>query len=108
MARLLWFIFMLAVGAALLAGASWAAAYTGLGDLLGAPPPEMGTQSTSFLWHGLPGVRGTPRVWRFAFSPTRIPGAPEVRVYVTPTGHVVLTEPSDLAERLKAFHNTGY
>jgi hypothetical protein len=108
MARLLWLVFMLALVSVLLAGASWAAAYSGLGNLLGAPPPVMGTQKTTFLWDGLPTVRGHPRVWKFSFYPTRIPGAPEAVVYVSPIGRVILTDPSDLAERIKAYHNTGY
>jgi hypothetical protein len=108
MARLFWFAFMLALAALLLAGVSWVAAYTSLGNLLGAPPPQMGTQTTTFLWKGLPKLRDHPRVWSFAFAPTSIPGAPKVRVYISPSGRVVLTEPADLAARLSAFHNTGY
>lgn len=104
MARLFWLTLMAAFGAALLAGASWAGAYTAVGMLLGSPPPEMGNQSISFLWQGMPQLPGHPRVWRFAFGPTRIPGAPTVRIYVTPFGHVVETEPADLEERVKALH----
>ncbi|MGH7703350.1 MAG: hypothetical protein ACREMO_09670 [Gemmatimonadales bacterium] len=108
MARLFWLICMLAFGAALLAGASWAAAYHGMGTLLGAPPPQMGRQTTTFLWHGSPKLPGHPRVWSFAFGPTRIPGTPNVRIYVTPIGHVVQTEPADLAARIYAFHHPPY
>jgi hypothetical protein len=104
MARLFWLTLMAAFGAALLAGASWAGAYTAVGMLLGAPPPEMGTQSTTFLWDGAPELTGHPRVWRFAFGPTVIPGAPSVRIYVTPFGHVLVTEPADLEARIKAMH----
>jgi hypothetical protein len=104
MARLFWLTVMAAFGAALVAGASWAGAYTAVGKLLGSPPPEMGTQSTTFLWNGMPQVPGHPRVWRFAFGPTRIPGAPTVRIYVTPLGHVVTTEPADLEARIKLLH----
>jgi hypothetical protein len=43
-------------------------------------------------------------VWRFAFGPTVIPGAPTVRIYVSLRGQVVATEPADLAERVKALH----
>ena len=49
MARLFWLTVMAAFAAALLAGASWAGAFLAVGTLLGSPPPEMGTQSTSFL-----------------------------------------------------------
>ncbi len=108
MARLIWWTMILAVLAALLFGASWAAAYTSVGQLLGAPPPQMGKQTTTFLWHGVSQIRGRPLAWRFAFAPTLIPGAPSVRIYVAPTGHVLRTEPADLASRLRGFHNTGY
>jgi hypothetical protein len=104
MARLFWLTVMAACAAALLAGVSWVAAIMAVGTLLGAPPPEMGTQSSSFLWEGAPQLAGHPRVWRFAFGPTVIPGAPTVRIYVTPLGQVAATEPADLAARVKALH----
>jgi len=104
MARLFWLTVMAAFVAALLAGASWAAALMAVGTLLGAPPPEMGTQSTTLLWEGAPQLPGHPRVWRFAFGPTKIPGAPTVRIYVSPLGQVVATEPADLEARVKALH----
>jgi hypothetical protein len=89
-------------------GASWAAAFNSVGTLLGAPPPKMGSQSTSFLWGNLPHIREHPPLWRFAFGPTVIPGARTVRIYVGPWGRVVSTEPSDLVAKLEAFHRTGY
>src|SRR5204863_337283 len=89
MARLFWLTVMAAFAAALLAGASWAGAFLAGGTLLGSPPPEMGAQSTSFLWGGMPQLPDHPRVWRFTFTPTVIPGAPTVRIYVTPLGRVV-------------------
>ena len=108
MARLIWFTLMVAIAAAVVAGVSWGLAYNGVATLLGDPPPEMGRQTTTFLWDGLPDVEGHPRVWSFAYSPTRIPGAPDVRVYVSPIGHVVETEPADLPTRVKLLHATGY
>jgi hypothetical protein len=108
MARLFWLLLILAFLGALAMGASWAAAYSSVGTILGAPPPRMGTQSTSFLWRELPKLRQNPAVWRFAFYPTAIPGATSVRIYVDHWGRVVSTEPRDLADRLVAFHRTGY
>jgi hypothetical protein len=104
MARLFWLAVIAAFFGALLAGASWAASLSAVGTLLGAPPPEMGRQSTTLLWQGAPQLPGHPRVWRFAFGPTVIPGAPTVRIYVSLLGQVVATEPADLAERVKALH----
>jgi hypothetical protein len=108
MARLFWLILMLAVVAALVAGASWAMAYNSVGTLLGAPPPKMGTQSTRLVWHGLARQQKHPFEWRFAFGPTVIPGATRVAIYVAPMGQVLRTEPSDLTARLVAFHRTPY
>ena len=108
MARFIWFVLMLAFAFTLLAGASWAGAYFRVGELLGAPPPQMGTQTTTFLWGGLTKVSGHPRVWSFAFAPTQIPGAPKVRIYVSPTGRLVATEPTDLPALLNDFRRKGY
>jgi len=108
MARLFWLILVLAFVAALLAGASWAIAYNSVGNLLGAPPPKMGTQSTHLVWNGLEDPEKHPLMWRFAFGPTVIPGAIRVTIYVGPSGEVIRTEPTDLQARLVAFHRTGY
>jgi hypothetical protein len=108
MASLIRAILILAVAAALIVGVSWGLAYNSVATLLGDPPPQMGSQATTFLWDGLTQVEGNPRVWCFAYSPTLIPGAPIVRIYVTPIGRVLQTEPADLAARVKTLHNTGY
>jgi hypothetical protein len=108
MARLFWFVVIVGFFGALAIGASWAAAYSSMGTLLGAPPPRMGNQTTTFLWRDLPKLREHPAIWRFAFSPTAIPGASTVRISVDHWGHIVSTEPGDLADRLVAFHRTGY
>lgn len=108
MASLIRLILILALGAALVAGASWGLALHRVDVLLGDPPPEMGTQTTTFLWDGMPQVEGHPKVWSFAFSPTRIPDTRNVRIYVSPLGRVVQMEPADLVARVKVFHSTGY
>jgi hypothetical protein len=68
----------------------------------------MGTQSTIFYWRHLPKLHQQPAVWRFAFSPTAIPGATEVQIYVGPWGRIVSTDPRNLSDLLVAFHRTGY
>src|SRR2546428_716100 len=104
MARLFWLTVMAAFAAAPLAGGSWAGAFFAVGTPLGPPPPEMGAQSTSVLWGGLPPPAGHPPGWRCTFTPTVIAGAPTVRIYVRPLGRVVETEPADLEARVKTFH----
>jgi hypothetical protein len=108
MARLIWMLLILAFFGALLTGASWAAAFTSVGKLLGAPPPRMGKQDISLHWQGPSKLLEHPPWWRFAYAPTAIPGAPRVRIDVNPVGKILSTEPADLEERIKAFHNTGY
>ena len=108
MARLFWYLLIFAFVGLLVTGASWAVAYNSVGTLLGAPPPQMGTQHTSIQWQGFSQLREHPPVWRFAFSPTRIPGASAVRIYVNPVGRIVSTEPADLEARLRAFRRTPY
>ena len=81
MARLFWLLLIAGFVALLVGGASWAIAYNSVGTLLGAPPPQMGTQSTTIRWPSLSQLREEPPVWRFAFAPTLIPGAPSARVH---------------------------
>jgi hypothetical protein len=107
MARLFWYLLVAAFVALLVTGASWAIAYNSVGTLLGSPPPEMGTQHTTIQWRGF-SLREHPPVWRFAFAPTRIPGARAVRIYVNPWGEVVQTEPADLDAKLQAFRRPLY
>jgi hypothetical protein len=108
MARLFWFVVIIGFFGALALGASWAAAYSTVGTLLGAPPPKMGRQTITLLWRDLPKLNQRAALWRFAFSPTVIPGAKTVLIYVGPWGQLVSTEPHDLEDRLVAFHRTGY
>ena len=107
MARLIWYLLVLGIVAAVLVGASYAAASSSISVLLGAPPPKMGEQTTELLWKGAPELPGKPRVWRFAFGPTVIPGAKTVVIYVDPKGQIIETIPKNLSERLKLFHDTG-
>ena len=103
MSRLVSLLLILGLAAGLAAGGSWALAYNGVANLLGDPPPQMGSQTTTVLWDG-----HIPSEWCFAFYPTLIPGAPSVRIYVSPLGRVVWTEPADLAARVKVMHDKGY
>jgi hypothetical protein len=104
MARLFWYLVMLAFVAALLMGASWAIAFHTVGDLLGAPPPQMGRQHTRVIWADPRRTPTQPYFWRYSFEPTVIPGAPSVQIDVSPLGHIITTFPPDLARRLADFH----
>src|SRR5918995_5779801 len=104
MARLFWLIVIMAFFGSLAMGASWAAAYSSVGTLLGAPPPRMGTQTTTIEWHGVSQLLDHPPTWRLAYGPTAIPGATRVRIDVSPWGKIISTQPGDLEARIKAFH----
>src|SRR5690349_20247024 len=108
MTRVFWYGLLLAAVLAAVAGVSCAIAYTTVNDILGDPPPAMVTTKITFLWEGMPRMPEHSRAWRFAFGPTRIPGAPTVRMYVSPIGHLLQTEPGDWAARVKAMHGKGF
>jgi len=95
---------MAAAVAAFAVGASWLAATRAVSKVLGEPPPKMGSQTTTFLWRGPPNIAGRPWAWRFVYSHTVVPGAPNVRIYVTPFGRLLSAEPADLQARLKGMH----
>jgi len=104
MGRLINLVLGLAILAGIAIGISWALAYNTVGTVLGSPPPAMGDQKTTFLWHGAPNLPGHPRAWRFVYGPTRIPGAPSVQILVSPTGRLLLTSPGDLTDRIRLLH----
>lgn len=109
MARLFWLVVVLCFVGLLFTGASWAAAFATVGTYLGAPPPHMGSQSTTIQWPAVEDLKHhRPPLWRFAFGPTVIPGAANVRIYVDPLGHIVAKEPRDLDDRLAAFRRPMY
>lgn len=107
MARLLWYLLIAAFIGALVTGASYAAAFSTVGTVLGAPPPKMGKRTVDLFWKGAPDVPGHPRAWRFTFGPTLIPGARSVRIWVAPTGRLLQVEPLDLRGRIAGFHDRG-
>jgi len=93
----------LALGGALLFGASWAAATFAVGTLLGAPPPRMGEERLSFEYRGVQRLRGHPIAWVFRYGPTSLPGARGVSIYVSPTGRLIDTDPPNLPDLVEAF-----
>jgi hypothetical protein len=95
---------MVAAVVAMGVGASWFAATRAVSGVLGEPPPKMGNQTTAFLWDGAPKIAGHPWAWRFVYNHTLVPGAPNVRIYVTPFGRLLSAEPADLQSRLKGMH----
>ncbi len=106
--RLMTLVLILFFGSILLGAASWALASGQVSSLLGAPPPVMGHSTTTFVYKGERSIKGHPRVWKFTFGPTVIPGAPRVRIFVDPMGHLIRTEPANLADLVHKFDSKGY
>jgi len=104
MGRVIRYAIYLAFLCALLLGASWAAATFAVGSLLGSPPPKMGARHVMLEYRGVKRLRGRPIAWVYRFGPTVLRGAPNAVVYVGLTGHIITTEPPDLAQQLEAFH----
>lgn len=102
------FLLFLVVIAVLLTGASWGLASAKVGDMLGAPPPNMGKLHVELKLSGAKELKGKPRVWKFTYRPTILPGAPVATFYVDLTGHILRTEPADLPEELNRFHAKGF
>ncbi len=88
----------------LVLGALYLTSYVGaratVGKLLGPDAPNMGERTIQFAFKGTEDLPGSPRVWVFTYRPTAIPGAREVRIYVSPRGTLLETRPRDLGERL--------
>ena len=108
MTRLFWYAVMLALLLGAAAGVSWIIAYNTVNGVLGSPPPQMGNQTTTFLWDGMPRDPARTRAWRFAFGPTLVPGAPKVTIFVSPVGKLLRIEPADLPARLKVMQSKGF
>jgi hypothetical protein len=95
-------LLILAVAVAIAVGVSWALASNAVSDVLGEPPPQMGRSHVTLQWRGAPGLKDHARAWLFAYQGTRVPGAPNVRIHVSPMGKLLKVEPADLASRLKS------
>ena len=105
MNRLIWWLLILAFLGSLCLAGSFAAAHVAVGRTLGDPPPDMGTSNIDLAWKGAPKLRGHPRAWVFRYRDTSIPGAPTVRIYVSLTGKLLATEPTDLPTKLRSFRS---
>ena len=71
MTRMFWYAVMLALVLGAAAGVSWIIAYNTVNGVLGSPPPQMGNQTTTFLWDGIPRDPARTRACRFAFGHDR-------------------------------------
>ncbi len=102
MANLLKWLAILALVVGLLTAASYLGARATAGGLLG-PNPPVGSRSIDFAFGGVATLRGNPRAWVFTYRSSQLPGVSGVRVYVSPTGKLIATDPPDLQRRLEAY-----
>jgi hypothetical protein len=99
-------IFLLLVVAAALTGASYAGARFAAGRVTGPNPQGLGPPTSRFEYQGIAALPAKPRGWVFAYPQAREfgPGGPEI--YVSPTGSLLGTSPSNLAQRLESSRST--
>jgi hypothetical protein len=93
-------LFLLLVVLAALAGASFAGARFTAGRLTGPHPAGLGSPTTRFAFKGIPALRSKPRGWVVAYPDAREFGRGGAEIYVSPTGRLLGTRPTDLARRL--------
>ncbi len=89
----------------ILTAGSFAAARLEAGKILGNQRP-LGGRTTAFAFKGAEDLAGNPRVWVFNYSTSLIPGVREATIYVTPTGRVVATRPSNLPDLVEAWERS--
>ncbi len=90
---------------AILAAGSFAGARFGAGKMLGSQRP-FGGQTVEFAFKGAGDLAGNPRVWVFTYSTSRLPRVRQAKIYVTLTGRVVATQPSNLADLLEEWEKS--
>lgn len=103
MGRFIKWLFILAFVCAIAFAGSYAGAFFRAGALIGTNTGALGTRHVTLDYHGVPNLPGKPIAWVFSYSPTRLPGVREARIYVSPTASVIATAPRDLAAQLDAW-----
>ena len=103
MGRLVKWVFTLAFIAAIALGASWAAAFYRAGALIGTNTDAFPARQVTLAYRGTERLPGKPIAWVFTYSPTKLPGVRVARIFVSPTGTVIATEPKDLPARIDAW-----
>jgi hypothetical protein len=105
MKRLITWVFVLALLAGALYGASYVGARARAGMLLGNKLPSLGTRQIAFAFDGAKDLAGHPRAWVISYGPTEIVGARQIKIFVSPTGTLLATLPRDLETRLKPYQD---
>lgn len=105
MKRLVKWLLVLAIAAALLGSASYAGARFRVGQLVGSERP-LGGRHFAFAWKGVEELPNRPRAWIFTFRTNQLRLRPVVKIYVSLTGDIIETTPRDLAARIEAYERS--
>jgi YD repeat-containing protein len=99
MGKLIKFLALVALVAALAGGGSYAAAYFAQGKITGVDDP-IGRRTVKLEWKGVDSLPGKPRAWAFTYVNGKVPGIRNATIWVTPTGKLIATRPRDLHDRI--------
>jgi len=99
MGKLIKFIALVALVAALAGGGSYAAAYFEQGKIAGVDD-VLGQREVTLDWEGVDSLPGKPRAWVFSYSGGKLQGLRKATIWVTPTGTLIATKPKDLRDRV--------
>ena len=105
MKRLVKWLLLLAIVATLLGSASYAGARLRVGQLVGSEPP-LGGRDIAFAWKGVEELPDRPRAWIFTYRTNQLRLRLVVKIYISPTGDIIQTVPSNLAARIEAYERS--
>ena len=95
-------LFLLLVIAASLVGASYAGARFTAGKVVGPNPQGIGPPASRFAYQGIPALRAKPRGWIISYPQASEFGPNGAAIYVSPTGALLGTRPSNLSQLMEA------
>jgi hypothetical protein len=105
MGKLFKFLFLVALVGGLAGGGSYAAAYFAQGKIVGVDDP-IGARAVKLYYQGYDSLPGKPRVWVFTFAGGKVPGVRSATIITSVGGKVLLTRPSDLADRIQRWRDS--
>lgn len=105
MKRIVKWLFLLAVVGGLATAGSYAGARAMLGKLVGPNSPLSGLR-TQFVTTGVPGTTSKALAWHFSYAISKAPNIARPQVWISPTGRILATRPTDLEKRLDAYRRS--
>lgn len=86
-----------------LATMSYAGARARAGMILGTDLPDLGPREIRFAFEGATELPDKPLAWIVSYERTTLQGLPAFRIFISPFGKVIATQPTDLERRLEAY-----